>query len=66
MIELEKSRYLVAQNSFPNSSVSAVISVVRHGDVSLLSKVRISTIDGSAASGLDYYAKSKIYTFLPG
>lgn len=66
MIELEKSHYLITQNSFPNSSVSAVISVVRGGDVSLLSTIRISTIDGSAASGLDYYAKSKILTFLPG
>ena len=66
MIEFEKSHYLVAQNSFPNSSVSAVLTVVRQGDISLLSKIRISTIDGSATSGLDYYPKSKIYSFLPG
>lgn len=65
VIELEKTHYLVTQNSFPNSSTSAILSVIRYGDTSLLSKVRISTIDGSASSGLDYYAKSKVFSFLP-
>lgn len=66
VIELEQPHYLVAQSSSPNSSTSAVISIIRHGDTSFMSKVRISTIDGSASAGLDYYAKSKLFSFLPG
>ncbi|KFM66224.1 Extracellular matrix protein FRAS1, partial [Stegodyphus mimosarum] len=65
-VQLEKAEYVVSQHSFPNSSVSAVIPVIRLGDLRLISKIRVSTIDGSASAGLDYYSKSKLLTFNPG
>ncbi|XP_054717495.1 extracellular matrix organizing protein FRAS1-like [Uloborus diversus] len=66
IIELEKSEYEITGNIFPNASVSAALVITRSGDVSSTSKVRISTIDGSATSGLDYYAKSKLIHFAAG
>ncbi|GIY35545.1 extracellular matrix protein FRAS1 [Caerostris darwini] len=67
LIQLEKSEYVVPQHTFSNNiSTSTKIPVLRYGDTSISSKIRVSTIDGSASSGLDYYAKSKLITFLPG
>ncbi|GIZ02711.1 extracellular matrix protein FRAS1 [Caerostris extrusa] len=67
LIQLEKSEYVVPQHIFSNNiSTSTKIPVLRYGDTSISSKIRVSTIDGSASSGLDYYAKSKLITFLPG
>ncbi|GFS77940.1 extracellular matrix protein FRAS1 [Nephila pilipes] len=67
IIQLERNEYVVSQHTFPSSiSTSAVIAVVRYGDTTMISKIRVSTIDGSASSGLDYYAKSKLLSFLPG
>ncbi|KAF8770775.1 Extracellular matrix protein FRAS1 like protein [Argiope bruennichi] len=67
IIQLEKSEFVVPQRTFLNNiSTSIVIPILRYGDVSMMSKIRVSTIDGSASSGLDYYAKSKLITFTPG
>ncbi|GFY74626.1 extracellular matrix protein FRAS1 [Trichonephila inaurata madagascariensis] len=67
VIQLEKNEYVVSQHIFPNNiSTSAVIAIIRYGDTSVVSKIRVSTIDGSASSGLDYYAKSKLLSFSPG
>ncbi|GFY26068.1 extracellular matrix protein FRAS1 [Trichonephila clavipes] len=67
VIQLEKNEYVVSQHIFPNNiSTAAVIAVIRYGDTSVISKIRVSTIDGSASSGLDYYAKSKLLSFSPG
>ncbi|GBN30545.1 Extracellular matrix protein FRAS1, partial [Araneus ventricosus] len=67
VIQLEKSEFVVPQHIFSNNiSTSTTIPVLRYGDASMMSKIRVSTIDGSASSGLDYYAKSKLLTFSPG
>lgn len=42
------------------------IRVQRHGDLDRTSKVRCSTRDGSAQSGLDYNPKSRVLKFTPG
>ena len=39
--------------------------VLRHGDTSGNSRVRISTRDGSGVSGVDYEPKSEMLRFLP-
>jgi hypothetical protein len=45
---------------------TVVVEIVRGGDVNQSCSVRTSTRDGSAVSGLDYSASSKILTFAAG
>lgn len=67
VIQLQDEEYTVSQNLSPsNISTSITIPVLRFGDTRKISKVRVSTIDGSATSGMDYYAKSKVISFFPG
>ena len=42
------------------------VKVMRYGDKNKTLKTRCSTRDGSAISGLDYNARSKVLTFAPG
>lgn len=42
------------------------IKVLRHGDLDRTSKIRCSTRDGSAQSGVDYNPKSRVLKFTPG
>ncbi|XP_071043236.1 extracellular matrix organizing protein FRAS1 [Parasteatoda tepidariorum] len=66
-IELDKKEFIISDEMLPSSgSLSVRIPIVRRGDLSVTSKIRVSTIDGSASSGEDYHAKSKLLNFLPG
>lgn len=42
------------------------IKVIRKGDLDRTSKIRCSTRDGSAQSGVDYNPKSRVLKFSPG
>lgn len=42
------------------------IKVIRRGDLDRTSKIRCSTRDGSAQSGVDYNPKSRVLKFTPG
>lgn len=67
VVQLKDDEYTVSQHLFPNNvSTSIIVPVLRLGDVRMTSKVRVSTIEGSATSGMDYYAKSKLIAFYPG
>ncbi|XP_054706772.1 FRAS1-related extracellular matrix protein 2-like [Uloborus diversus] len=65
VIQLEKNRYSVNEPRKPKDSTTVTISVIRTGDLSKLSLVRIHTKDGSAKSGTDYVPYSKELQFRP-
>ena len=54
LIEFEGSRYTVKEPVLPGDVSVVRIPVVRRGDLSKLSVVRVHTRDGLAESGVDY------------
>ncbi|KAJ8787731.1 hypothetical protein J1605_022762 [Eschrichtius robustus] len=65
-IEFEEAAYQVREPSGPDATAILNIKVIRRGDQNRTSKIRCSTRDGSAQSGVDYYPKSRILKFSPG
>ncbi|KFM78096.1 FRAS1-related extracellular matrix protein 2, partial [Stegodyphus mimosarum] len=65
IIKLEKNRYTVKEPEKAGESSILKIPVVRSGDLSKLSLIRIHTKDGSAKSGVDYVPYSKELQFQP-
>ncbi|CAN0438603.1 unnamed protein product [Lampetra planeri] len=65
-IQFEEASYQVREPSGPDGMAILTILVLRSGDRNKTSKVRCSTRDGSAQSGMDYNPKSRILKFLPG
>ncbi|XP_042177181.1 extracellular matrix organizing protein FRAS1-like [Oncorhynchus tshawytscha] len=65
-IEFEQASYQVREPPGPNGIEVLHIKVVRTGDQDRTSKVRCSTRDGSAQSGVDYNPKSRVLKFTPG
>ncbi|ELK16426.1 Extracellular matrix protein FRAS1 [Pteropus alecto] len=65
-IEFEEAAYQVREPSGPDATAILNIKVTRRGDQNRTSKVRCSTRDGSAQSGVDYYPKSRVLKFSPG
>ncbi|XP_054995058.1 extracellular matrix organizing protein FRAS1 [Sorex araneus] len=65
-IEFEEAAYQVREPSGPDAMAILNIKVIRRGDQNRTSKVRCSTRDGSAQSGVDYYPKSRVLKFSPG
>ncbi|XP_045713822.1 extracellular matrix organizing protein FRAS1 isoform X3 [Phyllostomus hastatus] len=65
-IEFEEAAYQVREPSGPDATAILNIKVIRRGDQNRTSKVRCSTRDGSAQSGVDYYPKSRVLKFSPG
>ncbi|KAG7271527.1 hypothetical protein CRUP_007516 [Coryphaenoides rupestris] len=57
--------YQVREPPSPDGVEVLSIKVQRHGDLDRTSKVRCSTRDGSAQSGLDYNPKSRVLKFTP-
>ncbi|KAG8187463.1 hypothetical protein JTE90_009532 [Oedothorax gibbosus] len=67
VIQLDEEEFTVSHNLSPdNISISIAVPVLRLGDARKMSKIRVSTIDGSATSGMDYYPKSQVINFSPG
>ncbi|KAJ8286924.1 hypothetical protein GJAV_G00044950 [Gymnothorax javanicus] len=65
-IEFEKAKYRVREPKGPDGIEVLSVKVIRRGDQNRTSKVRCSTRDGSARSGVDYNPKSKVLRFSPG
>ncbi|XP_053260348.1 extracellular matrix organizing protein FRAS1 [Podarcis raffonei] len=65
-IEFEESAYQVREPPGPEGVAFLNVKVLRRGDQNRTSKVRCSTRDGSAQSGIDYYPKSRVLKFSPG
>uniref|UniRef100_A0A8C0P6N5 Fraser extracellular matrix complex subunit 1 n=1 Tax=Canis lupus familiaris TaxID=9615 RepID=A0A8C0P6N5_CANLF len=65
-IEFEEAAYQVREPSGPDAVALLNIKVIRRGDQNRTSKIRCSTRDGSAQSGVDYYPKSRVLKFSPG
>ncbi|XP_042534078.1 extracellular matrix organizing protein FRAS1 [Dipodomys spectabilis] len=65
-IEFEEAAYQVREPAGPDAIAILSIKVIRRGDQNRTSKIRCSTRDGSAQSGVDYYPKSRVLKFSPG
>ncbi|XP_073898026.1 extracellular matrix organizing protein FRAS1 isoform X2 [Castor canadensis] len=65
-IEFEEAAYQVREPAGPDAIATLNIKVIRRGDQNRTSKIRCSTRDGSAQSGVDYYPKSRVLKFNPG
>ncbi|XP_062964839.1 extracellular matrix organizing protein FRAS1 isoform X1 [Cynocephalus volans] len=65
-IEFEEAAYQVREPAGPDAVAILSIKVIRRGDQNRTSKIRCSTRDGSAQSGVDYYPKSRVLKFSPG
>ncbi|XP_030272850.1 extracellular matrix organizing protein FRAS1 isoform X1 [Sparus aurata] len=65
-IEFEQASYQVREPPGPDGIEVLNIKVNRRGDLDRTSKVRCSTRDGSAQSGVDYNPKSRVLKFTPG
>ncbi|KAG9480616.1 hypothetical protein GDO78_012204, partial [Eleutherodactylus coqui] len=64
-IEFEDSTYQIREPQEPDGVAILNVKVIRRGDKNRTSKVRCSTRDGSAQSGVDYYPKSRVLKFIP-
>ncbi|KAF0034366.1 hypothetical protein F2P81_014432 [Scophthalmus maximus] len=65
-IEFEQASYQVREPPGPDGVEVLDIKVIRRGDLDRTSKIRCSTRDGSAQSGVDYNPKSRVLKFTPG
>lgn len=65
-IEFEQASYQVREPAGPDGTEVLNIKVIRHGDLDRTSKIRCSTRDGSAQSGVDYNPNSRVLKFTPG
>ncbi|XP_013794564.2 extracellular matrix protein FRAS1-like [Limulus polyphemus] len=65
-LNLDQSTYTVQEPSKPDQIAKVMLKIVRKGDNNQTCRVRVSTRDGSATSGVDYHAKSKLLIFPPG
>lgn len=65
-IYFEQTNYDVAEPTQPGSMSTVMITVIRSGDCSRQSEVRVTTRDENALAGRDYHAKSQVLTFRPG
>ncbi|KAL8206683.1 UNVERIFIED_CONTAM: Extracellular matrix protein fras1, partial [Gekko kuhli] len=65
-IEFEEAAYQIREPPGPDGVAFLNVKVIRRGDQNRTSKVRCSTRDGSAQSGIDYYPKSRVLKFSPG
>ncbi|KAL3878630.1 hypothetical protein ACJMK2_030964 [Sinanodonta woodiana] len=66
VIKFENNRYTVNEPIIKGDTSTLRINVIREGDTSVESNVRVSTKDGSAKAGTDYNPFSKALKFEPG
>lgn len=59
VIKFGETKFSVTEPSGPGESVVVKIPVIRQGDTSKVSIVRVHTKDGSATSGEDYHPVSE-------
>uniref|UniRef100_UPI00359004A1 extracellular matrix organizing protein FRAS1 isoform X2 n=1 Tax=Myxine glutinosa TaxID=7769 RepID=UPI00359004A1 len=65
-LQFEQASYQVLEPSVQEGMATITLHVVRTGDRNKNTRVRCSTRDGSAQSGLDYNPKSRILKFKQG
>ncbi|XP_069482442.1 extracellular matrix organizing protein FRAS1 [Ambystoma mexicanum] len=65
-LEFEEAAYQIHEPQELEGVAILNVKVIRRGDQNRTSKVRCSTRDGSAQSGVDYYPKSRVLKFNPG
>uniref|UniRef100_A0A672YI22 VWFC domain-containing protein n=1 Tax=Sphaeramia orbicularis TaxID=375764 RepID=A0A672YI22_9TELE len=65
-IEFVQASYQVREPPGPDGIEVLNVKVIRRGDLDRTSKIRCSTRDGSAQSGVDYNPKSRVLKFTPG
>ncbi|XP_042580368.1 extracellular matrix organizing protein FRAS1-like [Cyprinus carpio] len=65
-IEFEQASYQVREPPGPDGIEVLNIKVIRKGDLDRTSKIRCSTRDGSAQSGVDYNPKSRVLMISSG
>ncbi|XP_070544831.1 extracellular matrix organizing protein FRAS1-like [Ptychodera flava] len=65
-VQIERMAYTVREPPSEDAMSFVTIGIIRTGDQNRTSKVRCSTRDGSAKSGMDYEPKSKVMKFQPG
>ena len=65
-IELESPAYSVHEPESLDETSMLTVKVMRYGDKNKTLRARCSTRDGSAISGIDYNARSRLLTFAPG
>lgn len=66
VVSLADELYYTEEPTSSDSTVVKSITVVRTGDLSRITTVRISTVDDTATAGLDYKPKTEILKFNPG
>lgn len=66
MISLSEHIFHTEEPSSSDASVIKPITVVRTGDLSRTTIVRVSTSDDTAVAGIDYKPRTETLTFLPG
>jgi extracelluar matrix protein FRAS1 len=66
IISLLKKTFNTEEPSGYDATVIKTITIVRTGDLSRTSIVRVSTSDKTATAGLDYKPKTELLTFNPG
>ncbi|KAG7490496.1 extracellular matrix FRAS1 [Solea senegalensis] len=65
-IEFQQASFQVREPPGPDGVQVLNIKVIRRGDLDRTSKIRCSTRDGSAQSGVDYNPNSRVLKFTPG
>ena len=65
-LQFEKTAYSIAEPESTIDFAEVTVRVQRTGERNRTAMVRCSTRDGSALSGLDYDANSKLLIFKPG
>lgn len=65
-VSFEQTNYDVHEPSRAGSMSTVLLTVLRTGDASRQSEVRVTTRDGTAVAGQDYHPKSHMLTFRPG
>jgi hypothetical protein len=66
VISFAENTYDTEEPSSNDASIIKSITVLRTGDLSRTSIVRVSTSDNTAIAGVDYKPKTETITFLPG
>ena len=65
-IYFEQQQYDVNEPDRAGSMSTVMLTILRSGDVSRQSEVRITTRDGTAIASRDYHSKSQMLVFRPG
>lgn len=66
VISLSEKIYYTEEPSSSDSTVVKSVPILRKGDLTRTSHVRVGTSDGTARAGIDYKPKTQVLKFAPG